>query len=117
MDAFFRASAQSDCAPTPPFCARTRSRSSGAPMTITSPAPDSRARAAIDWPTGPAPSTTTESSSRMSARSIACTAVTSPQPPPMNVSGARPSGSRIIFTPGFIQIRSAQPPSGPSSAP
>ncbi len=45
------------------------SRSSGAPMTMTSPAPDSRAIAAMDCPTGPAPSTTTESSSRMSARS------------------------------------------------
>ena len=48
--------------------------------------------------------------------STACSAVTRPQPPPMNVSGVRPFGSLIIFTPGFIQIASAQPPSKPSFA-
>ncbi len=48
--------------------------------------------------------------------STACSAVTSPQPPPMKVSGSRSFGILIIFTPGFIQIASAHPPSKPSFA-
>src|SRR6185437_13820757 len=92
------------------------SRAAGAPTAISSPAPESDANATHDCPTGPAPSTTTDSSSLSSAMSTAWSAVTRPQPPPMNVSGARFGGSLIIFTPGFIQIARAQPPSKPSAA-
>jgi hypothetical protein len=62
------------------------------------------------------PSTATDSPRRISAMSTACSAVTRPHPPPMNVSGVSSFGSLINFTPGLIQIASDHPPRSPSFA-
>ncbi len=77
------------------------SRASGAPMAMTVYGPRSRASAMALRPTGPVPCTSTVSPSSTSERSTAWKAVGSPQPPPMTVSGASPSGRRMMRTPGF----------------
>ena len=81
-----------------PMASAAARRAAGAPMTMTSFAPWCFAKAAAESPTGPLPSTSTDSAMRTSARSTAWSAVGREQPPAMKAKGSTPF-SRMQRTP------------------